>query len=101
MRLARRVRKDATISLGGALWEVATHLRVVINVHFDPIQWTRVEVCWVIASSATRLVATNTSTLNCLPATTMNAISEVPALELALKTLWGASRWRALPTAPW
>jgi hypothetical protein len=45
MRLARRVRKDATISLGGALWEVPTHLRgLVINVHFDPIQWTRVEV---------------------------------------------------------
>jgi hypothetical protein len=45
MRLARRVRKDATISLGGALWEVPTHLRgLVITLHFDPIQWTRVEV---------------------------------------------------------
>ncbi len=45
MRVDRRVRKDATISLGGQLWEVPAHLRgVVIRVHFDPVHWTRVEV---------------------------------------------------------
>jgi putative transposase len=45
MRLPRRVRKDATISLGGALWEVATSLRGrVVMVHFDPVNWTRVEI---------------------------------------------------------
>jgi putative transposase len=45
MRVERRVRKDATISLGGELWEVASHLRgVVIAVHFDPVNWSRVEV---------------------------------------------------------
>lgn len=47
MRLPRRVRKDATFSLGGVLWETGTHLRgLIVTVHFDPIQWTRVEV-WV------------------------------------------------------
>ena len=45
MRLERRVRKDATISLGGQLWEVPLHLRgLVVRVHFDPVQWSRVEV---------------------------------------------------------
>jgi len=45
MRLPRRVRKDATITLGGALWEVATHLRGrVVTVHFEPVNWSRVEV---------------------------------------------------------
>jgi len=45
MRLQRRVRKDATVSLHGALWEVPTHLRSqVVVVRFDPVQWTRVEI---------------------------------------------------------
>jgi len=47
MRLNRRVRKDATVSLGGGLWEVPVHLRgLVIVVHFDPVHWKRVEVWW-------------------------------------------------------
>jgi transposase InsO family protein len=47
MRLNRRVRKDATVSLGGVLWEVPVHLRgLIIVVHFDPVHWARVEVWW-------------------------------------------------------
>ena len=47
MRLPRRVRKDATLSLGGRLWEVPAHLRgQIVTVHFDPVQWSRVEV-WI------------------------------------------------------
>lgn len=47
MRLKRRVRKDATIALGGLLWEVPVHLRgQIIVVHFDPVRWSRVEVWW-------------------------------------------------------
>lgn len=47
MRQERRVRKDATICLGGRLWEVPAHLRgQVITVCFDPVHWTRVEVWW-------------------------------------------------------
>jgi transposase InsO family protein len=45
MRVIRRVRMDATISLGGALWEVPTHLRAqIVVVHFDPVNWTRVDI---------------------------------------------------------
>lgn len=45
MRVNRRVRKDATFSLGGCLSEVPAHLNgVVIQVHFDPVHWSRVEV---------------------------------------------------------
>jgi putative transposase len=45
MRLNRRVRKDATISLGAHLWEVAAHLRgQIVTVRFDPISYARVEV---------------------------------------------------------
>lgn len=45
MRLPRRVRKDATISLGRVLWEVPVHLRgQVVTVHFDPVHWSRVEI---------------------------------------------------------
>lgn len=47
MRLPRRVRKDATISLGGQLWEVPVHLRgQIVTVHFDPVNWTCVEL-WI------------------------------------------------------
>ncbi len=47
MRQERRVRKDATICLGGRLWEVPAHLRgQVITVCFDPVHWTRVELWW-------------------------------------------------------
>lgn len=45
MRQNRRVRKDATFSLGADLWEVATHLRgQVVTVRFDPITLARMEV---------------------------------------------------------
>lgn len=45
MRVQRRVRKDATFSLGADLWEVPTHLRgQVITVRFDPVSLARVEV---------------------------------------------------------
>jgi transposase InsO family protein len=45
MRQNRRVRKDATFSLGSDLWEVATHLRgQVVTVRFDPITLERMEV---------------------------------------------------------
>ncbi len=47
MRLERRVRKDATISLNGQLWEVPGHLRgLVIGVHFEPVHCSRVEIWW-------------------------------------------------------
>lgn len=37
MRVTRRVRKDATFSLGARAWEVPTHLRgQILTVHFDP-----------------------------------------------------------------
>lgn len=45
MRVNRRVRKDATFSLGADLWEVATHLRgQVISARFDPMSLARMEV---------------------------------------------------------
>ncbi len=45
MRVNRRVRKDATFSLGADLWEVATHLRgQLITVRFDPVSCARMEV---------------------------------------------------------
>jgi hypothetical protein len=45
MRVNRRVRKDATFSLGADLWEVATHLRgQVITARFDPMSLARMEV---------------------------------------------------------
>jgi transposase InsO family protein len=45
MRQNRRVRKDATFSLGADLWEVAAHLRgQVITARFDPITLARMEV---------------------------------------------------------
>ncbi|HMI36540.1 MAG TPA: DDE-type integrase/transposase/recombinase [Steroidobacteraceae bacterium] len=45
MRVQRRVRKDATFSLGGQFWEVAPHLRgQIVTVHFDPIGYSRVEI---------------------------------------------------------
>ncbi len=45
MRVTRRVRMDATISLGGSLWEVPTHLRAqIVIVLFDPVNWTRVDI---------------------------------------------------------
>lgn len=45
MRVNRRVRKDATFSLGADLWEVASHLRgQIITARFDPLSLTRMEV---------------------------------------------------------
>jgi putative transposase len=45
MRVNRRVRKDATFSLGGQYWEVPAHLRgQVIRVCFDPIGYRRVDI---------------------------------------------------------
>jgi len=47
MRVERRVRKDATFSLGGEYWEVPTHLRgQKVGVRFDAIHYSRVEI-WV------------------------------------------------------
>ena len=46
-RAERRVRRDATFSLLGQLWEVPLHLRgQVIQVRFNPFDWRRVEVWW-------------------------------------------------------
>ncbi|MDO8545061.1 MAG: hypothetical protein Q7S40_31855 [Opitutaceae bacterium] len=45
MQVKRRVRKDATFSLGAECWEVAAHLRgQIILARFDPITFARVEV---------------------------------------------------------
>ncbi len=45
MRLERRVRKDATFSLGGRFREVPAHLRgQLVQVHFDPVRYERIEV---------------------------------------------------------
>lgn len=47
MRVKRRVRKDATFSLGGEFWEVSPHLRgQIVTVHFEPIAYRRVEI-WI------------------------------------------------------
>jgi putative transposase len=44
-RTTRRVRLDATISLEGALWEVAVHLRGRrVQLRYEPFEWSRVEV---------------------------------------------------------
>jgi putative transposase len=46
-RVERRVRLDATFSLGNQLWEVPLHLRgQLIQVRFDPFGWRRVEIWW-------------------------------------------------------
>lgn len=45
MQVSRRVRKDATFTLQGQLWEVPTHLRgQKITVHYEPIKYRRVEL---------------------------------------------------------
>ena len=44
-RTHRRVRRDATISLEGHIWEVPVALRGrEIQVHYDPFSWKRVEL---------------------------------------------------------
>ena len=44
-RAKRRVRLDATISLGGQPWEVPVHLRGrTVQLRYDPFEWRRVEV---------------------------------------------------------
>jgi putative transposase len=44
-RTTRRVRLDATISLEGALWEVAVHLRGRrVELRYEPFEWSQVEV---------------------------------------------------------
>lgn len=44
-RAQRRVRLDATISLGGRLWEVPVHLRGRrVQLRYEPFEWQRVEV---------------------------------------------------------
>jgi putative transposase len=46
-RVERRVRLDATFSLGNQLWEVPLQLRgQLIQVRFDPFGWRRVEIWW-------------------------------------------------------
>jgi len=45
MRTSRRVRRDATISIGGTVWEVSPAFRGrKVDVHFDPFQWKRVDL---------------------------------------------------------
>jgi len=45
LRTRRRVRRDATISIAGGLWEVPTACRGrVVDVHYDPFRWSRVEL---------------------------------------------------------
>ena len=45
LRTRRRVRRDATISIAGTLWEVPPACRGrVLDVHYDPFRWTRVEL---------------------------------------------------------
>jgi|JI9StandDraft_1071089.scaffolds.fasta_scaffold73279_2 putative transposase len=45
MRVKRRVRKDATFSLGARFWEVPVYLRgQQIVVHFDPVGFSWVEI---------------------------------------------------------
>jgi hypothetical protein len=47
MRAKRRIRKDATFSLGGEFWEVPAHLRgQEVQVRFDAVDYHRVEI-WV------------------------------------------------------
>ena len=42
---SRRVRRDATISIAGTLWEVPPACRGrVVDVHYDPFLWKRVEL---------------------------------------------------------
>jgi len=45
MRVKRRVRKDATFSLGARFWEVPVYLRgQVIVVHFEPVAFSWIEI---------------------------------------------------------
>ena len=45
LRTRRRVRRDATISISGSLWEVPLACRGrLVDVHYDPFQWSRVEL---------------------------------------------------------
>ena len=45
MRVQRRIRKDATFSLDGKLWEAPPHLRgQMVTVYFDPVHYQRVEL---------------------------------------------------------
>jgi transposase InsO family protein len=45
LRTRRRVRRDATISIAGTLWEVPPACRGrKVDVHYDPFRWTRVEL---------------------------------------------------------
>jgi transposase InsO family protein len=45
MEQKRRVRKDATFSLDGRYWEVASHLKgQIVTVYYDPVTYNRVEV---------------------------------------------------------
>ena len=45
LRARRRVRRDATISIAGGLWEVPPACRGrQVDVHYDPFLWTRVEL---------------------------------------------------------
>ena len=46
-RVRRRVRRDATISLEGQIWEVPVALRGrEIEVHYDPFAFRRVDLYW-------------------------------------------------------
>jgi hypothetical protein len=46
-QVQRRVRKDATISLGGKWWEVAPVLRGQrVDLHFDPFKLMQILIYW-------------------------------------------------------
>jgi transposase InsO family protein len=45
LRICRRVRLDATLTIAGTPWEVpATYRGRVVEVHYDPFRWSRVEI---------------------------------------------------------
>ena len=44
-RVKRRVRRDATISIGGVMWEVPVALMGrEVEVHYDPFRWQRMDI---------------------------------------------------------
>jgi putative transposase len=45
LRTRRRVRRDATLSIAGTLWEAPPACRGrIVEVHYDPFRWSRVEL---------------------------------------------------------
>ena len=95
MRLNRRVRKDATFSRGGVLGGRRASAR---SNHHGAFRSHRLRAGRSLARRAVHRPggqsATSSATRESLERTTMTAKStEGPSLDVALKTLWGASRW--------